>query len=240
MHVPSSAISEARDLVAAATNIAVLSGAGLSKASGIPTYRDAGGLWQRVENAKYSHIAAYRTAPGSFRQFWRARQREVRRARPNAGHLALRELQRLKTTTLITQNVDGLLQAAGCTDVIELHGSLSRHSCGQCGERRLSLLGRCLRCRGHMRPEVILFGEELPRDAHLRALESARRCDLFLLVGSTAIVAPAAELPVLALKAGAKLIVVDTEPPLLAHAADVVLTGPAENVLPELAHGIRL
>ena len=85
-----------------------------------------------------------------------------------------------------------------------------------------------------MRPEVILFGEELPKEALSNAFESAQHCDLVLLIGSTAVVAPAAELPVLALRAGAKLIVIDTEPPLLTHAADVVLTGPAEVLLPEL------
>lgn len=139
-----------------------------------------------------------------------------------------------KSTTLITQNIDGLLQRAGCTEVIELHGSMARSRCGQCGRSRWSLFDRCLNCLGHMRPEVILFGEELPKEALSNAFESAQHCDLFLLIGSTAVVAPAAELPVLALRAGAKLIVIDTEPPLLAHAADVVLTGPAEVLLPEL------
>ena len=232
MHIPSSEMAKAQTFAAAARNIAVLSGAGLSKASGIPTYRDTDGLWQNTQALKYASIEAYQADPGSFRHFWRARRRELRRAHPNAAHIALRELQMKKSTTLITQNINGLLQRAGCTGVIELHGSMARSRCGQCGRSRWSLFDRCLNCLGHMRPEVILFGEELPKEALSRAFASAQHCDLFLLIGSTAVVAPAAELPVLALRAGAKLIVIDTEPPLLAHAADVVLTGPAEVLLP--------
>lgn len=234
MHIPKRELTHAHELLLGATNIAVLSGAGLSKASGVSTYRDAGGLWQDAQTLKYSHVNAYQSDPGSFTKFWRDRCQEVRRARPNAAHLALRNLQRTKATTLITQNVDGLLQSAGCENVIELHGSLARQRCGQCGKRYWSLFGRCLHCYGHMRPEVILFGEELPQEALSRALDSASQCDLFILVGSTAVVTPAAELPVLALRAGARLMVIDTEPPLLSCAADVVLTGAAEYLMPQL------
>lgn len=227
-------------LLSQANHILVLSGAGLSKASGIPTYRDTGGLWETGDNLKYSHIDAHRKDPASFSKFWASRRKEIASARPNPAHLALHRLQEHKLDTLlVTQNVDGLLQQAGCTGVLELHGNLRVSRCGGCGLRgEGAFLGRCLNCFSRMRPDVVMFGESLPQDVLISAQAGASHCDVILVVGTTAAVYPAAELPVIALRFGAKLIVMDVEPPQLALAADVVLKGRAEELLPELVERV--
>jgi NAD-dependent deacetylase len=234
MH-PIQELRQAADLLRAADRIVVLSGAGLSKASGIPTYRDTGGLWETGDNLKYSHIDAYKADPAAFTKFWKARQGDIAPAKPNAAHQALHRLQAAKPlTTLITQNVDGLLQAAGCEKVLELHGNLKTARCGQCSNRRYFMFGRCLCCGGFKRPDVVLFGEQLAEEVVTASSVAASRADVVLVVGTSAIVYPAADIPVRALRFGAKLIVMDTEPPLLAKAADIVLQGAAEVLMPEL------
>jgi NAD-dependent deacetylase len=214
----------------------VLSGAGLSKASGIPTYRDTDGLWETGDNLKYSHVDAYRADPAAFVEFWRARQDSLKAVLPNPAHKALAELQQVKPgTTMVTQNVDGLLQAAGCQDVVELHGNIRRLRCGGCDARDgRTLMGRCGHCGARMRPDVVLFGENLSSADYLKARMSATACDVVLVVGTSAVVAPASELPGLALRFGAKLVVVDTERTPLADVADIALLGRAESLLPEL------
>lgn len=237
---PAAAIRDAALFLGQATRILVLSGAGLSKASGIPTYRDSGGLWVTGDNLKYSHIDAYHEDPASFSIFWAARRKEIAFAQPNAAHLALKELQKHKRETLlVTQNIDGLLQQAGCEGVLELHGNLMSSRCGGCGSSGTGALAEiCVHCSAPMRPNVVMFGEALPEEALFSAEMGASQCDVILVVGTTAAVYPAAELPVIALRHGAKLIVIDVEPPLLANAADVVLEGKAEELLPELVERV--
>ncbi len=237
---PAATIREAALLLRRANRILVLSGAGLSKASGIPTYRDSGGLWVTGDNLKYSHIDAYREDPVSFSEFWAARRKEISFARPNAAHLALKQLQKIKPETLlVTQNIDGLLQQAGCDGVLELHGNLLSSRCGSCGLPDPGALGDiCRRCFSPMRPDVVLFGEPLPEQALFLAEMGASRCDVILVVGTTAAVYPAAELPRIATRCAAKLILMDVEPPLLARAADVVLVGKAEELLPALVRAV--
>jgi NAD-dependent deacetylase len=238
-----SSLRDAASLLANAKRIVVLSGAGISKASGIPTYRDAGGLWTIPDNLlKYSHIDAYKNDPRAFSEFWGARLAEIGPAKPNPAHQALRELQDAKPdTVLVTQNVDGLLQAAGCQGVLELHGNLRAYRCGGCGaSNKPALFGRCLSCFSRVRPNVVLFGEELPPEVLHSAEGAASKCDVFLVVGTTAEVYPAANLPVIALRWGAKLIVADPNLPLLASAANVVLESKAEEVLPELVERMKI
>lgn len=227
---------ESAEWVAKATHICVLSGAGISKASGIPTYRDIGGLWESGDNLKFSHIDGYRDYPAQFAKFWKDRIREMSGASPNPAHTALRDLQRLKPSTrLVTQNVDGLLREAGCTDVIELHGNLRELKCPGC--TRVSgpaLFGRCLRCGGRTRPNVVMFGENLKESVLKAAQDSARNCEVMIVVGTSALVYPAAQLPIIALNNGARLIVMDVEKPLIGHAAHCYLEGKAEELLPEL------
>lgn len=234
-------VETAIELMRAARRIGVLSGAGLSKASGIPTYRDADGLWMNGDALKFSHAEDLRRDPAGFTRFWAHRLGAVEAAAPNPGHLALARLQRLRpATTLITQNVDGLLSIAGGLDVLELHGSLRRWRCDHCGNRHGPWpLHRCLRCGSHARPDVVMFGEMLNEGVLLSAQTAARASDVFLVVGTTAVVHPAADLPLEALANGGRLVTLNVETSHLDASASAVLLGPAEDLLPRLVAGLE-
>jgi NAD-dependent deacetylase len=237
----SSSLDAAIALLRAARRIVVFSGAGLSRASGIPTYRDADGLWKSQNALQFSHAEDLQRDPAGFTRFWAQRLSVVESAQPNPGHAALAQLQRLRPATrLVTQNVDGLLTLAGGQDVLELHGSLRRWRCDCCGNRSGPWpFHRCLRCGSHARPDVVMFGEMLNSGVLLDAQVAAQECDLFLVVGSTTIVYPAAELPQTALAHGAKLVTLNLEPlPHLDEAASVVLRGASEALLPRLLAGL--
>ncbi|MGO4390341.1 NAD-dependent deacetylase [Variovorax sp. M-6] len=236
------ALELAGELLRSARRIVVFSGAGLSKASGIPTYRDADGLWMNQEAVRFSHAQDLERDPAGFTRFWAQRLLAVEAARPNPGHLALAHLQRLRPSTrLVTQNVDGLLTRAGAADVLELHGSLRRWRCDHCGNRRGPwLFHRCIRCGRRARPDVVMFGEMLNKGVLLDAQVAAQESDVFLLVGSTAVVYPAADLPQQALANGGQLITLNAEPLALDHSATAVLHGKAEELLPLLVEGVGL
>lgn len=227
--------SQAVDLLRASSSIAVLSGAGLSQASGIPTYREADGLWSSEANLKFSTAQGIEKDPKGFRSFWKARARLLKDAKPNAGHKALVALSASRKVTHITQNVDGLLTAAGAQDVLELHGSFRRWRCDHCTRKKGPWpLSRCMRCFKPARPDVVMFGESLDPKVLTAAQVASVDSDAFLLVGSSALVYPAADLPVRALRSGRKFITLNAGPLLLDHAADVVLRGNAEELLPQL------
>ncbi|MFM9925661.1 Sir2 family NAD-dependent protein deacetylase [Variovorax sp. H27-G14] len=237
----SSSVQAAAELLGNARRIVVFSGAGLSRASGIPTYRDADGLWQSQNALQFSHAQDLARDPSGFTKFWAQRLSLIESAQPNAGHAALAQLQRLRPATrLVTQNVDGLLTLAGGQDVLELHGSLRRWRCDHCGNRSGPWpFHRCLRCGAHARPDVVMFGEMLNAGVLLDAQVAAQECDVFMVVGSTTIVYPAAELPQTALSHGARLVTLNMEPlPHLDEAASVVLRGASEELLPKLLAGL--
>lgn len=233
-------LETAIELLRAARRIVVFSGAGLSKASGIPTYRDADGLWMNQNAVQFSHADDLARDPAGFTRFWAQRLAVAEGAKPNPGHLALARLQRLRPATrLITQNVDGLLTLAGGVDVLELHGSLRRWRCDHCGNRRGPwLLHRCKRCGSRARPDVVMFGEMLNDGVLLDARTAAQESDAFIVVGSTAVVYPAADLPLEAVAHGGKLITLNMEPLHLDASASAVLRGPAEDLLPKLVAGV--
>ena len=220
--------------------IVTFSGAGLSKASGIPTYRDAGGLWKQGGNLKFSSADALAADPEGFRAFWAKRCEDMARAEPNAAHRAFAELETLRPDVRhITQNVDGLLDRAGCAVVHELHGSLARWRCDRCGERALAPLAPCPSCGQPTRPDVVMFGEMLD-DATFAAAElAAKRSQVCLVVGTTGIVQPAAGLVAKAASRGSRIVVVNVETSELDAGADAVLRGPAERVVPELVAAVR-
>lgn len=221
--------------VSAAERIVVFSGAGLSKASGISTYRDAGGLWTQGDNLRFASADGYRADPKGFLDFRAARRKELAAASPNAAHIALSELQRRKpSTVLATQNIDGLLTKAGASEVLELHGNLTRQRCTACGANDpKSESGRCLEC-GHteatVRPDVVMFGEALNNHVIARAELAAKRCQLLIAVGTSALVYPAAGLIDRAKSRGARVAVINMEP--IDHDVDLQLIGAAEELLP--------
>jgi NAD-dependent deacetylase len=236
-------------LLRSVDRIAVLSGAGLSKASGIPTYRDAGGLWTKEGNLEISSVEGLRRDPAGFRAFWGDRRREIARARPNPGHLALVRLQQLKPeTSLITQNVDGLLTQAGARDVLEIHGSLARMRCDACGAVRDVLAddaaeaaARCTSCGAmSFRPDVVMFGEYLDNRIGAEADFRSKMSQVFMLVGTSAVVYPAAGWAEKALNREAKLVVVNLEATAFDDRAVAVIRGRTEDVLPQIVGRMAL
>jgi len=230
------------DALRRARHVAVLTGAGGSAESGIPTFREAQtGLWARFSPEELATPAAFARDPRLVWEWYAWRRGLVRAAEPNPAHRALAALEGLvPRLTLITQNVDGLHARAGSADPIELHGSLARARCRSCHavyaewEEAGEPPPRCSRCGDLLRPDVVWFGETLPRDLLGRAVEAALGCDVFLSVGTSGLVEPAASLPRLALERGAPVAVVNPEVPGRPAPPLYALRGRAGEVLPAL------
>lgn len=241
MVVDASDLEQARAWIAGAQNLFVLTGAGISAESGVPTFRDAlTGLWARFDPEELATEEAYRRQPALVWQWYQHRRELVSAAQPNPAHYALAALAQQKTMTLITQNIDGLHQQAGSAHVVELHGNLFANKwldgCGRC-DTVPAVPGdppHCALCGAMMRPGVVWFGEDLPRVARFRADHAAQHCDLCLVVGTSGLVYPAAALPGLAKEHGARVIVVNPQPSVLDDTADLVLPAPAGECLPML------
>jgi NAD-dependent deacetylase len=236
-------LGRAAGLLRAAERVAVLTGAGVSAESGVPTFRNAGGLWEghRVEDV--ATPSAFARDPEVVWRFYNARRAALRTVRPNPGHHALAALEgRLGPDrfTLITQNVDGLHRAAGSQHVLEVHGSLARVRCTGCGAvedragEALDDLPRCGACAALLRPDVVWFGEMLPEDVWEQALTAASSCRCFLVVGTSAVVYPAAGLIGMARARGCPVVEVNLEPTAVSHRVDVGLYGPSGEILPRL------
>lgn len=236
----------ARELARADCAVA-LTGAGVSTASGIPDFRGPQGLWRRVDPAKFE-IRYFEEHPDEVWGLFVSHFGGIE-ARPNAAHLALAELEAMgRLCAVITQNVDGLHQAAGSRRVVELHGSLKHARCMACGALRdlrevvAAFSGsapRCARCGGLLKPDVVFFGEPLPREAVEEALMLAEMAQVFMAVGTSLYVAPANQLPLVAKRRGARLVIVNAEETALDHYADYIIRGRAEEVLPALVREVR-
>lgn len=200
--------------LSSAHSVTVLTGAGVSAESGIPTFRDAmTGLWSQYNPHELATPEAFESNPHLVMDWYRWRRQLVSGSAPNPGHYALAELERkIPRFTLITQNVDGLHQQAGSTNVIELHGSLRRLRCSRstCSYSTLEWpdqgLGACQKCGSYLRPDIVWFGEALPASALEKAIEAAHVCSIFFAIGTSGVVEPAATLPLVALQSGAEVI----------------------------------
>lgn len=227
--------------VRAARCVAVLTGAGVSAESGVPTFRDAlTGLWARYDPRALATPSAFARDPKLVWDWYAMRRAMLRDVVPNAGHAALAALERRVADLLLaTQNVDGLHQRAGSRRVVELHGNITRVKCSVCAapaptwdERATP--PRCARCGGLLRPDVVWFEEMLPADALAAAEDAAARCDVLLVVGTSAEVYPAAALPERARRHGARVVEVNPSATPLSALAHDTLRGPSGVVLPAL------
>ena len=224
--------------------MAVLAGAGVSAQSGVPTFRGAGGLWRNFRPEELATPAAFTRDPKLVWEWYDWRRSVVAGAEPNAGHRALAELERRKQHFwLITQNVDGLHERAGSRRLLHLHGDiwrLRRVGCGREEQNRQvpiePLPPRCP-CGGLMRPGVVWFGEALPTETLEAAFQAARCADLFMALGTSSVVYPAAALPRMALEHGARVIEVNLEPTELSSAAGISLRGKTGELLPQIVEG---
>ena len=243
-----SAVEDARRLVQAAEAVAVLTGAGISTDSGIPDFRGPNGVWTKNPGAeKAATLQNYLADPEVRKQAWRSRlESPAWTAQPNAGHRALVDLERQgKLHTLITQNIDGLHQAAGSDPdlVVEVHGTIREVGCLNCGERAPMerALDRvrageadpeCRTCGGILKSATISFGQSLVADDLGRAERAARECDLLLAVGSTLAVYPICDVVPIARRLGASVIIVNAEPTQFDDLADAVVRGSISDLLP--------
>ena len=237
----------ARDLTDAKIIVA-LTGAGISVESGIPPFRGKGGIWEKFDPMEYAHIDAFMKNPGKV---WAVLLKEMKeivdQAQPNAAHLGLAKLEKLgKNITIITQNVDGLHQSAGSTDVIEFHGNFAWHHCLDCRKRYSSsqidlatIPPRC-RCGGTLRPECIFFGELIPPDLLLRSRQVSSQCDVMLVIGTSAVVQPAGWMPVIAKDAGATVIEINPESTSLTNGtSDYFIQGKAGQIMQGIVAAIE-
>jgi len=228
--------------VAQAERLLVLTGAGMSAESGVPTFREAQtGLWARFSPEELATPEAFAATPERVMDWYRWRRGLVAAAEPNAGHCALARRQRAHAgTSVVTQNVDGLHQRAGSVDVVELHGRLSHLRCERCSQSLpwpeddpgglLAHPG----CGGRLRPDIVWFGEALPVEAWARAEALARAADVAIVVGTSGLVQPAASLPAIAQRAGAFVVEVNPQATPLSPQVDACVSGTAAEVLPAL------
>jgi NAD-dependent deacetylase len=234
-------ISQAREWIAQARSVAVLTGAGISAESGLPTFRGPGGLWRKFRPEQLATPQAFHRDPQLVWEWYDWRRTIHAKCEPNPGHLALAKLEQMKPNfTLITQNVDSLHERAGSRKIIHLHGSLWRVRCLDCGVEEANeqvpldpLPPRCA-CGGMMRPAVVWFGEALPQAAIEEAMQAAYSAEVFLVAGTASVVYPAAALPHVALQHGAKVIEVNLEATELSAVAQVALRGKSGEILPQL------
>lgn len=235
-------LTNERALLRGARRVAVLTGAGISAESGIPTFRDAlTGLWAKYEPEELATPQAFERQPALVWDWYAERRAMLSTCSPNPGHLALAELERrVPEFLLITQNVDGLHAAAGSRQMVELHGNIRRVKCSRSGHVVDSWAGDfrpppCPDCGAPLRPDVVWFGEMLPEAELSRAAEAARTCELFLSVGTSNLVEPAASLPWMAHRQGATVLVINTTMEGQPGGPGIVhLTGRSSEILPML------
>ena len=226
--------------------LAVLTGAGVSAESGLPTFRGPDGMWEGRRAVELTTPEAFAANPKEVWRFYEWRRAKLREARPNASHAALARIERvIPRMTLVTQNVDGLHRAAGSRSVIELHGTILKTRCTGCGANEPgpdvpfeTLPPRCA-CGSLLRPDVVWFGEKLPEGVFDAAAAAARESAVFLVVGTSSLVAPASSLATIAARGGSKVFEINPLPTPLAPLADGSFRASASAVLPVLADALE-
>ena len=242
--------AEFRKRMKEAERVCVLTGAGISAESGVPTFRGGGETTAVWKGMPFDQISSLKMVRDSLEEVWEwfdYRRGVLSKCEPNSAHETLAEWQeRFSYFTLVTQNVDGLHTRAGSKDVIEVHGNINRSRCETC-EKRFQMSTNeiphkpesCNECGGRLRPDVILFGEMLPTGAYENASDKASRCDLFFVIGTSALVYPAASLPEIAKRNGAYLVEINLEPTPLTNLCDESFEGKAGEIMPLLEKLLR-
>lgn len=226
--------------IRAAGRVCVLTGAGVSAESGVPTFRGAGGMWEKYDFSKLATPMGFREDPRLVWEWYQLRQREIKKASPNPAHETIAEMERcFDSFFVITQNIDGLHRRAGNKNIIELHGSIWRMRCTRDGtvtdvEAPVEEIPPLCHCGSLMRPDVVWFGEQLSQESLERSSEIARECEVMFVIGTSAVVYPAAALPALTKNSGGLVIEVNLEPTDITSYADASCFGPAGEVLPEI------
>ena len=237
----------AKDILHSKKTIA-FTGAGISVESGIPDFRGAQGLWQKYDPEEYAHIQAFYSNPDKVWLMIKDMFSLIMAAKPNPAHMGLAELERMGLlSSVITQNVDGLHQAAGNTNVIEFHGTHRTLSCLKCSTKiegtsltLEDLPPRCSRCSSLLKPDVVFFGEPIPWEAQIMSFKESKSCKAVLVIGTSAVVYPAATIPITAKERGAIVIEINTEPtPLTNQISDYLICGSAGEIIPAIVEEVK-
>jgi NAD-dependent deacetylase len=227
--------------LARANNVVAFTGAGVSAESGVPTFRGPDGIWAKFNPAELASMEAFMRNPTLVWEWYAHRRTIIGSVRPNPGHVALAMMESLfSNMTIITQNIDNLHRRAGSRRIFELHGNIERSYCMQCrtpfpdvNTPPKGSVPLCS-CGGTIRPDVVWFGEMLPEEAWESAVSATQETEVFLSIGTSAIVYPAASLPMMAKRSGALLVEINPDPTSLTDSADWFLQGPSGELLPEL------
>lgn len=236
--------NQAKERLTSAHRVAALTGAGISAESGVPTFRGAGGLWKNYRSEDLATPEAFARDPQTVWEWYNWRRGLIAEKSPNPGHEALAELERTKDFTLITQNVDGLHRSAGNQNILELHGCLFRVRCSKCQYQRedrtipLPYPPNCPDCGKLLRPDVVWFGESLNATTLEKAFQAAQVCEVMLVVGTSAVVQPAASLAWQAKRSGGFVVEINVQESAFSSEADAVLLGPSGEILPRLVEGL--
>ncbi len=225
-----------------ATHVVAFTGAGISAESGVPTFRGPNGIWSKFKPEELASMDAFMKNPALVWEWYAHRRTIIASVKPNPGHVALAQMEKLfPHFTLVTQNIDNLHRRAGSVRVHELHGNIERSYCVQCGKMYPNVtvpeqeqVPRCTACGGIIRPDVVWFGEMLPEDEWEASASASEHAEVFLSIGTSAVVYPAASLPLMAKRRGAYLVEVNTEPTPLTETADEFLQGSSGAILPSL------
>jgi NAD-dependent deacetylase len=240
-------LKEAARLIRGCERVVALTGAGISVESGIPAFRGVQGLWERYDPMQYASIDAFRAKPGKVWKMLLELHTVIGKAHPNPAHINLAEMERMGCLrAIITQNIDRLHHDAGSRYVIEFHGNGRRMVCLGCGEivptnqvDLSSVPPYCL-CGGLLKPDVVFFGEPIPLETLTRAEEEARHSNVMMVIGTSASVAPACDMPRMGKERGGKIIEVNTkETPLTSTITDIFLKGSAGYILPSLVEVLK-
>ena len=219
--------------------IVFVTGAGISQESGIPTFRGKDGHWRKYDPMKLASIDAFYDNPKLVWEWYEDRRKNILAAKPNEGHFAISQMEEFKDVIVLTQNIDGLHQRSGSTNVLELHGSIIRIKCTVCDfvdnitENFESLPPKC-KCGSMLRPDVVWFGESLPQDIWQSAIKEASVCDVMVIVGTSLVVSPANTLPVYAKQNGAILIEVNPEKTVMSNDMALSVQATSVETLPKL------
>ncbi len=222
-----------------ARKIVFVTGAGISQESGIPTFRGKDGLWKKYDPMKLATIDAFYDDPKLVWEWYEDRRKNILAAKPNAGHDAIAKLEDFSKVVVLTQNIDGLHQRAGSTNVLELHGSIIRIKCTVCNYKdeittKFDVLPPICKCGSILRPDVVWFGEPLPQKVWQEAVAQANSCDVMIISGTSLLVSPANSLPIYAKQNNAVLIEVNPEQTMMSTEMDLSLKTTSAAALPEL------
>lgn len=239
------------DIIRNSKRAVMLSGAGISTPSGIPDFRSTeSGLWTKYDPFEVASLISFRHHPEKFYDWIHPLADEMRKAEPNAAHYSVAQLEQAGyLKTIITQNIDGLHQRAGSKNVIEVHGSLETMTCVDCYEKanagdyiqpylEKGQIPRCSVCGGILKPDVVLYGEQLPVHSWLQAQKTSKKCDVMIVAGSSLEVLPVAGLPMRALENGGHLIIINQSDTYIDVRADVVFHENVIDILPKISQGV--